>query len=119
MVAVAFSQGHKAAAVEIDSIEVNEIRILVRISATSPEPELAIFLINAINAANNEFAFGNLVFDFRGFRIHKVEMTPTVALGGINHFIGFFEPVDVTQAEAFRVRGPDERFALFIYQIAK
>src|SRR5262245_35098927 len=119
MVPVAFCERDQARAVEIHAIKMNEIRILVRVLAAGSEPDLPIFFVNLIDPANDKLSFGYLVFNPPFLRIDQVKMPPTVALGDVNHFVGFFEPVDVSEVETLSVSGPDKRLALFIYQISQ
>src|SRR6267378_2194894 len=119
MVAVAFCQCDQTAAIEVDSIEVDEIGVLIRIPATRSEPDLPLLLINAINSTDHKLAFCNLVLDFPGLGVHEIKMTPTVPLGGINHFVGFFEPVDVTQVQTLGMGGPYKGRGLFIYEVSQ
>src|SRR2546427_8290178 len=119
VVAVALGKGDEAGPIQVNTVVMDEVGVLVRVFAAGAEPHLAVFFIDAVDAANNELAFGDLVFDSADFRIDKVEMAPAVAFGGVNHFIGFLEPVDVVEVQILGVGGPDEGIGFFIDDVAQ
>src|SRR5260370_718369 len=119
MVPVSFGERDQARAIKIHAIKVNEIRILIGVLAAGSEPDLAIVFIDLINPANNKFSLRNLVFDSPFLCIHEVKVTPTVTLGDVDHIVGFFEPVDISEIQPLGVSGPNKGLALFIDQISQ
>jgi hypothetical protein len=91
MGAVALRQERQAGAVEVDAGVVEKIRVLARDDAAGAEPDLTIFVVDIFDTANDPLAFCNLIFDFAGLGVVKVEMIPAVPLGHPDDFIGFVE----------------------------
>src|SRR5262249_25098831 len=114
VVAVPLGQRDQTGAVEVDAVVVDQVRVLVRVHAAGAKPDLPLLLVNAVDAADDPFAFGDLVLDDAGFGIDQVKLTPTVALGGVDDFLGFLQPVHGLQVHVFRVGGPDERLGLLV-----
>ena len=46
-------------------------------------------------------------------------MPPAIPLGGVNHLVGFLEPVHIVQAEALGVSGPNECTGFFVNEVAE
>src|SRR5262249_45104697 len=61
MVAVPFGQRDQTAAVEVDAVVVDEVRVLVGVLAAGPEPDLPLILVDAVHAADDVVPFGDLV----------------------------------------------------------
>ena len=59
VVAVALGQRDEAGAVEVDAVVVDEIRVLVRLLAAGAEPDLALLLVDAVDAADDVLARGD------------------------------------------------------------
>src|SRR4051794_34162962 len=114
MIAIAFGQRHQTRAVEVNAIELNEVGILIRISSPGPKPNLSFFFVNAIDAAHDKLAFGNLVLDLSSSDIDEIEMAPAIAFGSINDGVAVREPIDVRETKGFVVSGPDEGGAFFV-----
>src|SRR5262245_4859822 len=80
MVAIGLGEGDKAGAVEVNAIEVDKIGVLIRIFAAGAEPDLAVLLVNTVDASDDELTCGDRVLDLAFFRINQVEMTPSAPL---------------------------------------
>src|SRR5262249_11177371 len=117
MIAITLGKRRQACAVEVNSIELNEIGILTGVLSTGPKPYLTVLLIDSVNAADDVIPLCDLVLDPALLGVNQVKMPPSVALRDVNHFVGFFQPVYVFQTQALRMSGPNERIALFINQI--
>ena len=63
VVAVALGQGDQAGAVEVDAVVVDEVGVLARVLAAGPEPDLPLLLVDAVDAADDVLALGDLVLD--------------------------------------------------------
>ena len=80
MGAVAFREKGKAGPVEIDPGEVDVIGALILMDASGAEPDLALFVVDFINAPDEPFAFRDLVLHLPLFGIVEVKVVPAVAL---------------------------------------
>jgi hypothetical protein len=118
VVAVALGQGDQARAVEVDAVVVDEVRVLAGVLAARPEPDLALRLVDAIDPADDPVALGDRVLHPALLGVDQVEVPPAVLLGDVNDLVGLLEPGDEVDAEVLRVRGPDERVALLVDQVA-
>ena len=118
VIAVAFGQRNQAATIKANAVVMHEIRVLIAALPARAKPDLPVFFIDPIDPAHDEFAFGDLVFDRPVLEVDQVKVPPSVAFGGVDDFISFFEPVDVTQAKPFGVCRPDKGNAFFIDDIA-
>ena len=54
--AVARRQGDETGAVEVDSVRVQEVRVLTGVLAASPEPDLAFLLVDQVDAPDDVFS---------------------------------------------------------------
>jgi len=81
VIAIALSEGNQAGAVEIHAAELDEVRVLIGIFSAGTKPDLTFFFVDAIDSANDELAFGDLLFDFAAGNIDEVEVPPSVAFG--------------------------------------
>ena len=54
--AVALGQGDQAGAVEVDAVVMDEVGILVRVLAAGAEPDLALLLVDPVDAADDVLA---------------------------------------------------------------
>src|SRR5262249_51193932 len=61
----------------------------------------------------------NLVLNPSFFRIHQIKMPPTIPLGHVNHLVGIFQPVDISEVQALGMSGPDKGFTFFVNQISQ
>src|ERR1051326_4545603 len=46
-------------------------------------------------------------------------MTPTIALGGKNHFVSLLQPIDIIDIEVLGVGGPKKRFSFLVDNVAR
>ena len=92
--AVALGQGDQSGAVEIDAVVMDEVRILVGVLAAGAEPDLPLLLVDAVDAADDVRALGDLVLDLAGLGVDQVEVPPAVALGDVDDLVGPVEPGD-------------------------
>src|SRR5258707_294926 len=114
MVSVGRGECDQPTPVEIYTIEMDEVRILIRILAAGAEPDLAILFIDAVDASNDILTLRNLVLDLPFLRVDQIQVTPPVPLRGINELVRFLQPIHVMQIQTFRVGRPDEGVGLFI-----
>src|SRR5438105_4083448 len=112
MVAVSRRERNQPAAVEIDAIVVNEIRVLIGIAAAGTEPDLALVFINPVDLANDVLSLRNLIFDGALFGVHKIEVPPTIPFGDIDQLVGLLEPGKRAEALAGHIIRADKRFRL-------
>ena len=108
MVAVAIRQKNHAGAVKVHPAVVDKIRVVIRKHATGMEPDFAAVLVNPVDAAHHPLAGGNRCHLSAGPGIDQVEMPPSAAFGGMDQAVGFFEPRDGIEVQAFGMGGPDE-----------
>ena len=110
----------QAGAVEVDAIEVREVRILLRIHAAGAEIDLAVGLVDALHGAHDELALGDLVLHRARGAVEQVQVRPSVALGQPHDFGAIVDVGAVDAATAVeRARGAaivDERCCLFVDQ---
>ncbi len=71
VIAVALGQRDQARAVEVDAVVVDEVRILVGILAAGVEPDLPLLLVDAVDAADDVLAVGDLVLDAALFGVDQ------------------------------------------------
>ncbi len=107
MLAVPFRQSDEMRAVEIDAVDMLEVWVLTGVPAACREPDLPLLLVDAVDAAHDPLALGDRLRRAVP-RIDEVEVPPPVALGGVDHLLGRFEPVDATQVDFLGVSRPDE-----------
>jgi hypothetical protein len=69
MVAVGLRERDQARAVKVRAVVMYEVRILVRVLAAGVEPDLPLFLVDAIDAANDVLALRDLVLDAAFLRV--------------------------------------------------
>ena len=81
MRAVAFGEIDQAGAVEVDAAIMDVIGVLPRMDAAGAEPDLALGVIDAVDAADDPLASGDLVLDRARFPVDQIEVVPAVALG--------------------------------------
>src|SRR5439155_13681968 len=89
-----------------------------RVAAASAKPDLPLVLVDAIDAADDEFPLRNLIFDRAFLGVDQIQVPPAVALRSVDQVVGLFEPIDELQANGLCVGGPNERFAFLVYKIA-
>ena len=87
----------RSGAVEIDAVEMEEVRILVRGSCRWRGTRSAACLVDAIDAADHPLALGDLVLDLPPFGVDQVQMPPAVALGGPEDLVAVAEVMAVTR----------------------
>lgn len=92
---VACGEFDQVGAVEINAGKVDVVRILIGINPSELKPDLALFVIDAIDFVDDPFAFGDLVFGRAGFTVEEVEVIPAVAFGHPDDFLGFLKPMVV------------------------
>ena len=92
---VACGEFNQIGAVEIYTGEVDVVRILIGINPSELKPDLALFVVDAIDFVDDPFAFGDLVFGRAGFAVEEVEVIPAVAFGHPDDFLGFLKPMVV------------------------
>src|SRR5262249_14701582 len=80
MISVGFGQSREAAAVEIDPVVMDEVRVFARIHAAGLEPYLALLLVHFLDAAHDPIAFRDLILHLASHAVVKIEMAPSVAL---------------------------------------
>lgn len=59
---VACGEFNQIGAVEIDTGEVDMVRILIGINSSELKPDLALFVVDTIDFVDDPFSFGDLVF---------------------------------------------------------
>src|SRR5262249_10964696 len=96
----------------------NQVRILTVVPAAGAEPDLTIFFVNLIDAADDPLAFGDLVLQLAFLAVVKIQVPPAVHFGDVNQFITVVEVMNEV-AGPLCVRGPDERLALLVDQVAR
>src|SRR5262245_4718250 len=112
------SESHEACAIKVHAVVVNEIRVLIGIAAAGAKPNLAIVFVDALDAADDIVALGDLVFDRSILGVDQIDMPPAIALGNIKDLVGLLEPRNWGDADVFGVSSPDERVSFFVDQIA-
>ena len=104
MVAIPLGHPREAGSVEFDPGVVDVVGVLAGLGPVGPEPDLAGFFVDSIDAADEPFALRDLVLDSPGPRVHEVEVVPAVPLGHPEDFIRLVEELQVDL-----VRVVDER----------
>ena len=85
------------------------VRVLLRMDAAGAEPDLALGLVDAVHAANDPGALGDLVLDLPGLGVVKIKVVPAVAF---RHPDQFPAAIEIVQEVLARII--DERGALLI-----
>ena len=116
---IAIGQGNKIAAVEVDSIVVEEIRVLAGDLAAGPEPDLSFVLVNAFNGADDKVALGDLVLHLAGLVVDQIEVTPAVFFRCVDQFIRLRQPGDDSEIHILCVGGPDECLRLLVDYVSR
>ena len=72
---------HEAGAVEVDAVEVLEVRILAGVHPAGHEVDLARDRIDALDAAHKPLALGDLVLHAPGRAVVQVQVVPAITFG--------------------------------------
>ena len=83
--AVSFGEGNQAGAVEIDTVVMNEIGIFARVLAAGAKPNLALGVIDLVDAAHDVRPRGDDIPELAGICVDQIKVPPAVALGDVNH----------------------------------
>src|ERR1035437_2506719 len=109
VVAVGVGERREPAAVEVDPVVLQEIRILLRIHASRPEHDLFVGLVHALHAAYEPVPFRDLVLDRAGGAVHEIKVRPAVAL---RHPDELLAVIEIEAVLAPRIGKPDVRTAI-------
>ena len=103
VVAVACGQRRQAGAVEVDPVDVEEVRILARVHAAGGEEDLLRPFVDLDHRAHDPLALRNLVLRASGGAVDQVEMVPAVALRHPDHVLAVLEVVAILLARVGEV----------------
>src|SRR6056297_3399085 len=95
MIAVAVSQRSKVAAVEINSHQVNVIRILVAMESRNLKPKLALLLINPLDLAHHIFAGGDGMLDLACALIKQIQVVPSRSFAHPDQFVALIDSMQI------------------------
>jgi hypothetical protein len=70
----------QAGAIEVDPIDLGEVRILRRNDAAGVEIDLTLGVIDIFNVAHQPIAFGDLVFQRAGDAVVEIKVFPAITL---------------------------------------
>jgi hypothetical protein len=81
VIGVLLRQRGETGPVEVDAVEVKEVRVLSRVHAVRGEPDLALLLVHLFHAAHGPVALRDLVLHSTGDAVVQIQVVPAVALG--------------------------------------
>jgi hypothetical protein len=98
--AIPLGQGDEVGAVEVDAVILDEIRVLTRVLAARAEPDLALLLIDAVDAPHHPLSLGKLGLHAPALGVEQVEVGPPVALRLVENLLGAVEVTEIRRAVA-------------------
>ena len=93
--AVLLGECDQSGPVEVDSAELQEIRILVGVHAAGEEPDLALLLIDTLDAAHHPRSFGDLTLQDALLAVVQIEVVPSASFGCPQYFLAVPHGVQV------------------------
>ena len=69
---VTLGKGNQPGPIEVDAVVVDQVRVLVRVSAARAKPYLPLFFVDSVDSPDNVSAFGDLALELAALGIDEV-----------------------------------------------